>query len=270
MSFISSSVHNHTTFCDGKSTPEEVLLQAIEEGLKTIGFSAHSYTPCDPSYCLRDTDAYFSELKKLKEKYADKIDVLIGLEVDCYGEYDSRADYVIVSVHNIKIGHKIYVVDYSKEELDRCIKEDFSGDALALVEAYYKTVEQSIEQGGDIIGHLDLVTKFEEQYPIIDQNSQRYINAVTRVLEKLKGKNIPLEVNTGCVSRGYKTKDFYPSTALLKIIKSYDIPLIITADSHHKDGIVSEFDSAVSRLKSIGFDHVVELTKDGFKRIDLV
>ena len=34
--------HTHTTFCDGKSTPEEIVLEAIRLGMDTIGFSGHA------------------------------------------------------------------------------------------------------------------------------------------------------------------------------------------------------------------------------------
>ena len=34
-----ADLHVHTTFCDGKNTPEEVVLTAIEMGLCKLGFS---------------------------------------------------------------------------------------------------------------------------------------------------------------------------------------------------------------------------------------
>ncbi len=261
---ITSSIHNHTTFCDGKSTPEEMLQEAIRRGLTTIGFSAHSYTPCDPSYCLRDTDGYFAEIERLKGKYQDQITVLAGLEVDRYGVSDPRADYVIMSVHNVIIGDRLYVVDYSKEELEKCIKECYDGDVYRLVEDYYRTVEESLDiDGYDVVGHLDLVTKYNQMLPLIDYTDPRYVSAVDRVLQKLDGKNIPLEVNTGGVARGYKT-EFYPSREVLSLTKKYDIPLCVTADAHTKEGVDFGFDSAVAMLKELGFGSVVQLTKVGF------
>ena len=47
--------HVHTTFSDGKNTPEEIVLAAREKGLKEIGFSDHSYTFFDERYCLKKT-----------------------------------------------------------------------------------------------------------------------------------------------------------------------------------------------------------------------
>ncbi len=261
---ITSSIHNHTTFCDGHSTAEDMVLAAIAKGLKTIGFSAHSYTPCDDSYCLRDTDAYFAELARLKEAYADQIDILAGLEVDCYGDSDPRADYVIISVHNVLIGGRLYVVDYSKEELLKCIRECYAGDVYALVEDYYNTVSASLKRERiDLVGHLDLVTKFNEQLPLIDESHPRYVAAVRRVLAELDGKKLPLEINTGGVYRGYK-EQFYPSVTILNMLRDYDIPVCVTADAHSQDGIDYAFDKAVELCRELGIKEIWQLEKSGF------
>ena len=37
------NLHTHTTFCDGKDTPEELVEAAIAKGFDSIGFSGHSY-----------------------------------------------------------------------------------------------------------------------------------------------------------------------------------------------------------------------------------
>ena len=37
---IEYDLHMHTTFCDGKNTPEEIVLYAIDKGFSAIGFSA--------------------------------------------------------------------------------------------------------------------------------------------------------------------------------------------------------------------------------------
>ena len=44
---IRSTLHNHTTFCDGRSSPEEMVLAAVAAGLMDLGFSAHSPAPFD-------------------------------------------------------------------------------------------------------------------------------------------------------------------------------------------------------------------------------
>ena len=38
-------LHTHTTYCDGQHTTEEMVLAAINKGMKRIGFSGHSPRP---------------------------------------------------------------------------------------------------------------------------------------------------------------------------------------------------------------------------------
>jgi len=39
-----SNYHTHSTFCDGKNTPEEIVLAAIDKGFDVIGLSGHGHT----------------------------------------------------------------------------------------------------------------------------------------------------------------------------------------------------------------------------------
>ena len=100
--------HTHTTYCDGKNTAEEMILAAVNQGFTALGFSGHSHTSIDPSYCMTtaDTRRYIDEIKALRKKYADKIRIYIGLEADLYtDETDlSEFDYTIGSVHYVEVG----------------------------------------------------------------------------------------------------------------------------------------------------------------------
>ena len=41
------NLHTHTCFCDGKNTPEEMVISAIEKGMDVLGFSGHSSSSFD-------------------------------------------------------------------------------------------------------------------------------------------------------------------------------------------------------------------------------
>ena len=53
---LKSNFHTHTTFCDGKSTAEEMVQRALELGFDRLGFSGHCYTWFDPEFHM-DTEA---------------------------------------------------------------------------------------------------------------------------------------------------------------------------------------------------------------------
>ena len=75
-------LHIHTTFCDGDSTPEEMVQAAMERGLEGIGFSGHAPMPFDAPWAMTPAGAaeYWREVSRLKEKYRGRIKILLGPE----------------------------------------------------------------------------------------------------------------------------------------------------------------------------------------------
>ena len=75
------NLHLHTTYCDGKNTPEEMAEAAIAQGFNSIGFSGHAYMD-NSIYCMpkEQTEAYFRHITQLKEAYKDRLKIFLGLE----------------------------------------------------------------------------------------------------------------------------------------------------------------------------------------------
>jgi len=82
MSVYPQNLHTHGILCDGKFDYEDMVKRAVELGFESIGFSGHSHTPFDESYCmsLENTKVYKKRIADLKEKYAGVIDVYRGIE----------------------------------------------------------------------------------------------------------------------------------------------------------------------------------------------
>ncbi len=242
---ILKDLHVHTTFSDGKNTPEEIVEYAISKGLKTIGFSDHSYTFFDESYCVskENIEKYIFEVLRLKEKYKNKIEILLGIEQDYFSkEPTDRFEYVIGSVHYLKFGNEYVPVDLNSNELVYASEKYFGGDIIALAENYYETVASVIEKtNADIIGHFDLITKFNENNALFDENDERYICAYKKAVDKLIITGKPFEINTGAISRGYRTMP-YPSMQIYEYIKSKGGKFILSSDSHSKDSLCFNFE----------------------------
>lgn len=238
-------LHVHTVFCDGKNTPEETVLSAIEKGADEIGLVIHSYVPfCSTGTCksIETENAFCREIARLKEKYRDKITVKCGIEMDYYSEHIPMGfDYVIGSVHFFKVGKDYYPIDKSAEDLRVSIEEGFSGDVYSAAEAYFKDVSDVVEKhGADIIGHFDLITKFNEKDGLFDENNPRYVKAWKSAVDRLIPYNVPFELNTGAIARGYRTTP-YPSAQIIEYIKSKGGKLILSSDSHNADNLLFGF-----------------------------
>ena len=238
-------LHMHTVYCDGKSTPEEMVLSAIEKGLDTVGVAAHSYLAKDSECYIQQEDVprFQAEVNALKIKYADKIRVLCGIEQEYFSETSTNGfDYVIGSLHYFNVDGEIYSVDLDEETfLDR-INTHFNGDFYSAAENYYQTLADVVEKtGADIIGHFDLVTKYNDGDKYFDTKHPRYVNAYKKALAKLIKTGKPFEINTGVISRGYR-KQPYPSSDIIKEIKAMGGTLILSSDSHHEKNVAYQFD----------------------------
>ncbi len=254
---ISFDLHMHTTFCDGKNTPEEMILSGIKKGLNTIGISGHCYTEFDETYCMKapTMEEYFTELQRFKKAYDGKIKVLCGIEQDYFaGKPKLNFDYVIGSVHYIYKNGNYLSVDHKESITINDVIVHYNGDYYAYAEDYYRLVGDVINNtGADIIGHFDLVTKFNEGNKLFDETNPRYINAWKKAVDELLPYGKPFEVNTGAISRGYKTTP-YPSLPILKYIRENDGKVILSSDSHSAENICFEFDKWEKIIKGLGFE----------------
>lgn len=250
-------LHMHTSYCDGTNSPEEMILKAIDLKLECVGILFHSYTFYDQSYCIKKENIkiFIDEVLQLKEKYKDKIRVLLGIEQDFYAEkYPFEFDYVIGSVHYIKKNDKYISIDDSKEDFINIANTYYNGDYYKLAEDYFETVSLVAEKlNPDIIAHIDLITKFNEGNLLFDQNHERYVKACKKAVDKLVKYNIPFEINMGAISRGYK-KEPYPSISILEYIYQKGGKVVLSSDAHKKDYIAFDFDKWALKAKEIGFE----------------
>lgn len=259
-----SNFHTHTDFCDGKSTIDEIVLKAIEKGFDAIGFSGHAYTDFDNSYCMQDTAGYIMEVRAASEKYKNKIQVYLGTEEDIFGEADRGLyDYIIGSSHYVKKDGQFYDVDGSYETLKTCINA-FGGDTIAYAEAYFNTFCQYIlRRKPDIVGHFDLLTKFDEKYEPLFLGDKRYEQVAEKYLKKALESDCIFELNSGAISRGTR-KTPYPAENLLYVIKKEKGKVIINSDSHEKNTIDFHFAEMKKLLSDVGFEYVYTLYNGEF------
>lgn len=263
-----SNFHTHTSFCDGKNTPEEVVISAISKGFLSLGFSAHGYTPFDLSYCMQNTDAYRTEILRLKEKYKKNIQIYLGVEEDAFAPTNrEKYDYIIGSSHYIYKDGRYFSIDSSHDWFKKCLSL-FDGDALALASQYYETFCDYInKRKPDIIGHFDLITKYDETEPLLLDNPEYKKIARGAALRALKSGSL-FEVNTGAIARGYRRAP-YPSEDLLHLLSENDAGIVLNSDSHSKDTLDFAFSETKRYLYDIGFRKLYTLFDGKFIKYDI-
>ncbi len=256
------SYHTHTSFCDGKNAAEEMILAAIQAGMPELGFSCHSRLPFYTDWCITEEGEaeYFKVLTELKEKYKDKIKIYIGIEQDFNSVPISYPyDYVIGSVHGIWKGEEYIDVDLTVTDVRENVEKLYGGDPYAYIEEYYSMVGDVYEKTGcDIIGHLDLVTKFLDIDPLFSEEHPRYIAARDKAVEKLLKTPAVFEINTGAIYRGYR-KVTYPNIEVIKALHKKGAKFVINADSHNEESVDFMLGAVARELDEIAVPYIISM-----------
>ena len=243
--------HTHTTYCDGKSSAEETVQKAIDLGLSEIGFSGHSYTAFDLGPCMtrEATECYKNEINFLKEKYKGKIKILLGIEYD-YQSNEPRDgyDYILGSVHYILKNGEYLCIDRSREKQIDDVNRFYNGDFYAYAEYYYSLVADLYNKTEcDIIGHFDLITRFNFDGSLFDVKNPRYISAWKAAADAVLKTPAVVEINTGGIAHGY-VKNPYPAEEIIKYFKANGKKMIFSSDCHDKNFLLCEYDSVKKYL----------------------
>ena len=266
------NLHTHTTYCDGTLSPEGMLKAAIEKGCTSIGFSEHSYVPFDFFYSMDPAQEiqYVRDVNELKKKYEGVIEVFLGIEHDYFSDnIPDNLDYSIGTLHYVSADGQFHAVDAGVEHQEALVTEHFGGDYYSLAESYFSVFADIAKKtNADIIGHFDLLTKYNIDGRLFDEAHPRYVDAALSAMnEILKDRNV-FEVNTGAMFRVNKPVP-YPSPFLLKELSRRGGEVLISSDSHDPDSICYKFPEMQELLKTCGFKHIKRLTKSGFVNIDL-
>ena len=232
---VESDLHTHTLYSDGSASLEEMVRSALSLGVKKLGISDHGYTSFDESYCMKKSavSSYLREIGALKEKYKGEIEILAGVEWDLFSEGDIKAfDYAIGSVHYLKVGGEYIPVDESPSLLVSACEKYFSGDFYALTDRYYQEVAALADiPTVSIVGHFDLIKKFNEKEKLFPESDPRYVASWKRAADALLQKRKAFEINTGAMHRGYLSTP-YPSKNVFEYLKEQGAKFTFGSDSH--------------------------------------
>ncbi len=273
---IKTNYHTHTTFCDGKNSPEEMIQAALEKGFSILGFSGHSMYPhaADWHIPVKNHAAYFAEIKSLSEKYRDRIKILSGLEADyitCFADEYSvvksefKPDYLIGSVHYIATEKGFFTVDEKAENVAAGIKKLFNGNGKKAVQEYFFLEREMLSKGGfEIIGHPDLVKIRNVSLNFFNPNESWYRKELRLTAKAISKAGVIAEINTGGIARK-SIDELYPSDEFLALLHEYSVPVTISSDSHSVSTIDFAFDRAEKSAFNAGYTELAYLDETGIK-----
>lgn len=249
-------LHTHHVRCGhANGTIEDYILAGIDAGLQVIGISDHSpyfYHAEDqpsPGIAMARSDfaSYIDEVLRMKEKYAGKIEVLLGMESDFFPDFleSYRAayegvpfDYLIGSVHQVS-GVSIF-------NRNRWKKLDES-QHIEVKKSYYDLIKQSARSGMfNILGHIDAMKGYYPAFSDIPANE-----GIDDALRTIAECGVSIEINTSG-----STKDvggWYPSDTILERALYFGVYVTFGSDAHVPSRVGDEWELVQKRLKEIGF-----------------
>lgn len=232
-----ANYHTHTARCHhATGTEEEYIQTALRNGFGVLGFSDHTpWKYHTPDFVSRirmlpdELDGYVQTLTDLKAKYADRIHLHIGLEVEYFPAY---LDWLTEESQRLGIEYWILGCHYDTTDENRgsddflCFAYPRSG---ANIRRYAEQVEKALETGKYLyLAHPDLMLNHYNHFGPEEEAACRVICAAAA------RRNIPLEYNlAGLESHrrndgtiGYTTNLFW------EIAAEYPINAIIGCDAH--------------------------------------
>lgn len=267
---IKTNFHTHTAYCDGKDTPEELVLAALDRSFTALGFSGHGFFEPDIPFAMDPVRErkYYKDIRRLQQEYAGKLQIFCGIEQDVYAAPSAFAyDYVIGSAHYVYKDGVYLSVDHSLGKLQEALSQHYDNDFDALAKDYFAAVALIPENTkADIIGHVDLVLKFMDQ--LLYTPTETFFQYAKEAVLKLIPYGKPFEINTGAMARGYRTTP-YPHKTILKMIFDNGGSILISSDCHDKNDLECGFDLAREMALETGFIQQAILTEHGIAYIPL-
>ena len=239
-------LHNHTRLCNhAEGTIKQYIDNAVKSGVKYFGFSDHAPMDFDPKYRMsfEQMKSYEEAVLEAKEEYKDKIEILLGYEVDfLQGHMDERVlnvdvDYLIGSVHFIGdwgFDNPEFIGKYENQDID------------LIWQKYFDAIEDMANSKlFDIVGHLDLIKVFKFM------PNKSITQIAKNALKAIKKADMTLELNVA----GFRkpVKEAYPSMELLQEAYKLDIPITFASDAHKPEQVGLFNDEIVKMAKSVGY-----------------
>jgi len=243
-------LHNHTSLCNhAEGSIDAYIKKAIENSTKYFGFSDHAPMDFDTKYRMsfEQMKNYEADILKAKNRYKDKINILLGYEVDYLKGYmdkrvlDADVDYLIGSVHFIDgwgFDNPEFIGKYEDENIDE------------IWQKYFATIKEMAESElFDIVGHLDLIKVFKYM-------PKKDISLIAKdALLAIKKSDMVLEINMA----GFRKpiKEAYPSKELLKEAYKLNIPITFSSDAHKPEQVGLYSKEVLKLAKNVGYTKCV-------------
>lgn len=277
--------HIHTYYSDDSTYPmEQVVKDAISKGITDLCFTDHVdygikedadkltpeqrqelkvkiQNPNVPQYNV-DYPAYVAEYHDLKEKYADKINLKLGMEfglqIHTIPQYQKLFnsypfDFIIMSCHQVE-NKEFWTQEFQQGRSQEEYNQRYYDEILAQVKNYHDY---------SVLGHLDLIARYDKAgiYPFA-----KIQDKIAEILKIVIADGKGIELNTSSVR--YKIHnvqgelELTPSREIFALYKELGGRIItVGSDSHKPEHLGAYIAEQSQELKKLGFKEICTFEK---------
>jgi histidinol-phosphatase (PHP family) len=277
---LRTNYHTHSRYCDGEGEIRQYIDAAVAAGLDSYGVSCHAPLPVpmrDPWMMrLDDLPAYCTEVRALRDEYRDRLPIFLALELDYLPGLDGFCreqifphgfDYFVGSVHFVGTDEEgmPWEIDESAERFASGLAGGWDGDVRRAFEHYYALQRAMVGTPGvAIVGHMDKMKMWNFGDRYFRESDPWYVAAVEETLRAFKAGGLIVELNTSGWRKAIDAP--FPSPWVLARCGDLEIPITVTADTHHPDDVAAGFTEAAALLRDLGITHVVARDRDRWIR----
>jgi histidinol-phosphatase (PHP family) len=270
--------HTHNRRCGHAfGEIEDYIKAAIDKNLEEIGISDHFPLGAvidDPeilellkkaSMDVEEFPRYIKEIKGLKEKYKNKINIRLSTEVTFYtpGRALSRQkevlkpfiddmDYLIGAIHDIKWHESPVIPIYEGSNVLREYGEN------KIILEYVNKLSRLVDTN-----FFDVIAHFDFYRILIPPNNPKYSQYIWQklldLLDKIKNKDMAVEINTSGFLKGIGSQ--HPDDEIIKEMIQRDIPLLLGSDAHRPDHVGYMFEEIIEIARKFGLSHLCTYEK---------
>ncbi len=226
--------HVHTARCGHAGGAMRAYVEtALARGLDEIAFTDHVplyFLPGDdpdPGIAMTRAElpGYVEEVLALREEFAGRIDVLLGLEAD-YAEGHEAALAQILAAHDwdVVLGSVHWVRGDWIDAPHSGARHEREGTET-LWREYYRLLAKAARTGlFDVLTHFDLPKKFGHRMPPSVSTVER------QAVDAARASGVAVEVSSAGLRK--TVGEEYPAPPLLASLVEAGVPIVFSSDAH--------------------------------------
>lgn len=267
--------HTHTERCPhgSKEPTEQFIERAIKLGFRRYSLTEHYPLPpgmIDPTpeqdcaLAAEDLEGYLEHAFTLKERYRDRIEILVGFEFDYLPAYvdwtreqithlGDRLEDSLLSVHFL--GETI--IDSTPEALTEGLL-DAEGSIAGIYRRYYQTLIDAVQadlgpRGPRRLGHLNVIRKFVQRIP--PEETEGFDDLIGDLLDALEERGWALDYNVAGLKKPLCGEVYVPDPLVERMVaEGRRIDLVYGSDTHSVKGVGQKYDVYAGIPERIALD----------------